>query len=90
VVALLRGLIARYQAPSEVRPSFESALREAEALIAQTPGLYDAWDTKALALWGLGDAAAAESAYQQARALNSDAGVVARVERLKRQLGIRN
>ena len=76
--------------------SFTAAIAHADALLAQTPELFDALDAKGLALCGLelvgthsGVGARhasplhdAIAAYRAARAVNRDAGVVARVVRL--------
>jgi len=77
--------------------AFTAAIAHADALLAQTPELYGALDAKGIALCGLhlssvstndetaqrkrmmGDAVAA---FRAARAINQDAGIVARVVRL--------
>ena len=87
VVALRQGDHATAQ------EAFSRAIREADAILAQTPDFYRALDAKALALAGLaictgsGDLRAAADAFRAARAVNRDAGVVARVLRLLDALG---
>ncbi len=87
VLALL-GVIARRQndAPA-ARQAFSAARTHAEEMLAHTPENLDALDARALALAGLGEIKDARAAYQAARAINSDAGVVQRVTRLLEQLG---
>jgi hypothetical protein len=69
------------------REAFTAAVVQADALLALTPEYYRALDSKGLALCGLAllgeDAGGlAADAYRAARAINREAGVVARVLRL--------
>ena len=86
VLALL-GVIAAQQGDVEVaREAFTAALVYAEELLALTPENVAALDAQTLALAGLGEIEAAHAAYQAARAVNSDAGVVQRATRLLGQV----
>ena len=85
-------LAARHMVALDITPSpsristpatwMPPALAHAEQLLALTPENFRALDAKALALAGLGERQAAQAAYQAARALNSEAGIVRRAERL--------
>lgn len=87
-VLVLLGLALLTDDREAARERFRAALGEADALLANTPELFKALDAKGLALAGLTviDGAAhlpqAIAAYQAARAINRDAGIVARVLRL--------
>jgi hypothetical protein len=99
-VHALRGVIALRQASQDLpgfgnlEGLFTAAIAHADALLAQTPELFDALDAKGLALCGLAVCDArnpisarnrvseAIAAFRAARAINKDAGVVARVVRL--------
>lgn len=88
VLALL-GLIALLHGDGiTAHESFAAAMRRANTLLAHTPQLYNALDAKGLALCGLAliegnqHLPAAIEAYRAARAINKDAGAVARVLRL--------
>jgi tetratricopeptide (TPR) repeat protein len=86
VLALL-GVIAAQQGDAEAaHECFAAARAHAEELLALTPENYNALDAQALALAGLGDVEAARVAYQAARVINSDAGIVQRATRLLAQL----
>jgi tetratricopeptide (TPR) repeat protein len=85
-VLLLLGVIALHQGErATARDKFIAAVNEADALLKHTRELYKALDTKALALCGLAllegaqHIPAAIEAYRAARAINQDAGIVARV-----------
>ncbi len=105
VLALL-GVIALRQAAvnpkglrdssglGDAREAFTAAIQHADALLAQTPELYDALDAKGVALCGLSLCGTGEgkgaiqlrpyvsdavAAFRAARAINRDAGIVARV-----------
>jgi hypothetical protein len=54
--------------------------------LAHTPEYFAALDAKVLALAGLGDIENASAAYQAARTVNSDPGIVQRATRLLSQL----
>ena len=83
----LLGLIALRQGDlPAARQAFSESLRLAEGLLADTPEFYKALDTKALALAGLGQTGPARLAYQAARAINSDPGIVQRAVRLLEQI----
>jgi tetratricopeptide (TPR) repeat protein len=92
VLALLGVIALRQDDLSAAREAFTAALAHAEGLLALTPENYDALDARALAFAGLGeigDAAlfdAARAAYQAARTINSEAGVVQRAVRLLNEL----
>jgi len=70
------------------REAFATALNQAHELLARTPQRYAALDTEGLALCGLAlcenaeHIPAAKEAYQAARAINSDKGIVGHVLRL--------
>ncbi|MBM3129758.1 MAG: tetratricopeptide repeat protein [Chloroflexi bacterium] len=98
-VAALLGIIAlRHAAQSAgaadvvaARAAFTAAIAHADALLAQTPELYDALDAKGIALCGLAlhngldrieRTNQAVETFRAARAINKDAGIVARVVRL--------
>ena len=85
ILALL-GVIAGRQGDSEAAGFFRQALDLLRGLLQATPDNYNALDTQALALAGLGDLAAARAAYQAARAVNRDPGVVRRAVRLLGQV----
>jgi hypothetical protein len=55
-------------------------------VLAHTPEHFAALDARALALAGLGEIEDARAAYQAARAVNSDLGIVQRATRLLNQL----
>ena len=82
VLALLGVIAARQGEHAAAQAAFAAALAHAEQLLALTPENFRALDAKALALAGLGERQAAQAAYQAARALNSEAGIVRRAERL--------
>ena len=87
-VLVLLGLALLADDREAAREHFTAAIGEADALLAHTPELFKALDAKGLALAGLAvieDAAhvpQAIAAYGAARAINRDAGIVARVLRL--------
>jgi tetratricopeptide (TPR) repeat protein len=88
VLALL-GLIASRQGTAvAAQEAFAAAVSEADGLLTYAAQNYFAWDTKGLALCGLtlcdgvNRTSAAIEAYMAARAINKDAGIVARVLRL--------
>jgi len=88
-VSAALGVVALRQGDhATAREAFTTTLRQASELLAQSPQLYAALDTKALALCGLAlcenpsHIPAAKEAYQSARALTSAPGIVARVIRL--------
>jgi tetratricopeptide (TPR) repeat protein len=88
VLALL-GLIALRQGDrAAAHESFATAITQADTLLAHTPQFYKALDAKGLALCGLAliegprHLPEAIAAYQAARSINKDTGVVARVLRL--------
>jgi tetratricopeptide (TPR) repeat protein len=88
VLALL-GLITLRQGDAlAAQEAFATAVSEADGLLAYAAQNYIAMDTKGLALCGLSlcdgvnRASAAIEAYKAARAINKDAGIVARVLRL--------
>jgi tetratricopeptide (TPR) repeat protein len=86
VLALL-GVIARRQNDlPAAREAFTAALAHADSLLAHTPEYFAALDAKALALAGLGESENARAAYQAARAVNRETGVVQRATRLLNQL----
>jgi tetratricopeptide (TPR) repeat protein len=86
VLALL-GVIARRQNDlPAMHEAFTAALTHAESLLALTPENFDALDAKAVALAGLGEVENARTAYQAARAINHEAGIVQRATRLLNQL----
>lgn len=86
----LRGVIALRQHDRDAaQQAFSAAIAAADALLARTPELYNALDAKALALCGLAlcddepaRVAEAVAAYRAARAINKDAGIVRREQRL--------
>jgi Tfp pilus assembly protein PilF len=86
VLALLGVIALRQNDPPAAREAFAAALAHAEGLLAHTPEYLGALDATALALAGLGQIEAARAAYQAARALNREAGVVGRATRLLGQL----
>ncbi len=61
------------------REALSAALQAADALLVHTPENYDALDARSLALTGLGG-------IEDARAINSDPGIVQRAARLLNQL----
>lgn len=82
----LLGIVALRQGErTAARQAFTTALRHANKLLAQTPQLYNVLDAKGLALCGLvlcegrQHLASAQQAFQAARAINANAGTVARV-----------
>ena len=76
VAALLQGDL------NAARDAFRAALNDSSRLIDLTPDQYEALDVKGLSLCGLGlcgepaRISAARDAYQAARAVTSDAGIV--------------
>ncbi len=86
VLALLGVVALRQNDAPAAREAFSAALAHADGLLAHTPELFDALDARALALAGLGQIEDARAAYQAARAINSEAGVVQRASRLLGQL----
>lgn len=87
-VLLLQGLALLGNDRDSARERFTAMIGETDALLEHTPELFKALDAKALALAGLAllDGAqhipAAIAAYRAARAINRDAGIVARTLRL--------
>jgi tetratricopeptide (TPR) repeat protein len=88
-VLVLLGLIALLAHDREAASSsLRAAMEEADALLAHTPELFKALDTKALALAGLAlldggqHVSAAITAFRAARTINRDAGIVRRLRRL--------
>jgi len=88
VLALL-GLIALRQGDAATaQEAFAEAISETDELLSYAAQNYDSLDTKGLALCGLticdgvNRTSAAIEAYRVARAINKDAGIVARVLRL--------
>ena len=88
-VSALRGIVALRQGDfSAARTAFSTALAQSRELLNQCPQLYDAWDAQGIAACGMAlceDAnhiSAATEAFQAARAINSDRGVVQRLLRL--------
>ncbi|MFL5802226.1 MAG: tetratricopeptide repeat protein [Roseiflexaceae bacterium] len=86
VVALLGVVALRQNDSPAAREAFSAALAHAEGLLAHTPDYFEALDAKALALTGMGEIENARAAYQAARAVNSDPGIVQRATRLLNQL----
>jgi tetratricopeptide (TPR) repeat protein len=86
VLALLGVVALRQNDAPAAREAFAASLAHAESLLTQTPEYLGALDARALALAGLGQIEEAHAAYQAARAVNSDAGVVQRATRLLSQL----
>ena len=86
VLALLGVIALRQNDLPAAREAFTAALTHAEGLLAHTPEYLDALDAKALALAGLGETDNARAAYQAARAINRDPGIVQRATRLLNQL----
>ena len=83
------GVIALRQGDTiAARAAFTTALKQANELLAQTPQLYGALDSKGLALCGLAlcegaqHVSAAKEAFRAARAITSAAGIVGQVLRL--------
>jgi tetratricopeptide (TPR) repeat protein/nucleoside phosphorylase len=100
-VSALLGVIAlRQNDKPTAQEAFMTAVAQAEALLVHTPQFYDALDSKALALCGLGVCVSgfatasrqqieeAKATYRAARAINKDAGVVKRVLRLLDALAV--
>jgi len=96
-ISALLGLITlRQNEIHPARQAFETAVSQADQILNQTPQYYTALDAKVLALSGLalceikkGENGnpqqyieSAKEAYQKARSINADAGVVRRVLRL--------
>ena len=88
VLALL-GLIALRQGDNPTsQEAFATAISETDELLSYATQNFNALDTRGLALCGLtlcssaNRASAATEAYRAARAINKDAGIVARVLRL--------
>ncbi|HEY0736053.1 MAG TPA: tetratricopeptide repeat protein [Herpetosiphonaceae bacterium] len=87
-VLVLMGLALMHDDRSAARARFTAAVGEADALLDHTPELFKAFDVKALALSGLAVLDGAQhvpeaiAAFHAARAINRDAGVVARTLRL--------
>ncbi|MBV9787740.1 MAG: tetratricopeptide repeat protein [Chloroflexi bacterium] len=87
-VLVLLGLALLADDREAAREHFTAAIGEADALLTHTPELFKALDAKGLALAGLAVIEGAEhmpqaiAAYGAARAINRDAGIVARVLRL--------
>ena len=86
MLALLCVIARRQNDLPAAREAFTAALAHAEGLLAHTPDNYGALDAKALALAGLGDIENVRAAYQAARAINREAGIVQRATRLLNQL----
>ncbi|MCP4345538.1 MAG: tetratricopeptide repeat protein [Desulfobacterales bacterium] len=96
ISALLGVITLRQNEIPLARQSFETAVSQADHILNQTPQFYEALDAKALALSGLalceimkGENGnpqqyieSAKDAYQKARTINADAGIVRRVLRL--------
>jgi len=96
-ISALLGLITlRQNEIPQSRQAYETAISQADKILNQTPQFYEALDAKALALCGLalceimkGENGnpqqyikSAKTAYQKARSINADAGVVRRELRL--------
>jgi len=96
-ISALLGLITlRQNKISPARQAYETAVSQADQILNQTPQYYKALDAKALALSGLALCEmmkgenrnpqqyieSAKAAYQKARGINADAGVVRRALRL--------
>jgi nucleoside phosphorylase/tetratricopeptide (TPR) repeat protein len=91
-IALLGVIALQQNDKPAAQEAFTAAVAQADALLAHTPQFFGALDSKGLALCGLalcrGDqliaptVEAAIAAFQSARAINKDAGVVGRVLRL--------
>lgn len=89
IASAVLGVVALRQGDSAVaREAFATALNQANELLAQSPQLYAALDTKGIALCGLAifegarHIPAAKESYRAARAVNSDVGIVGRILRL--------
>ena len=88
VLALLGVIVLRQGDAATAREAFAAAISETNQLLSYSAQNYTALDSKGLALCGLticGGAnrtSAAIEAYRAARAINKDAGIVARVLRL--------
>jgi tetratricopeptide (TPR) repeat protein len=88
VLALLGVIALRQGDRPAAQEAFAAAAAEADALLTHTAQYYDALDAKGLALCGLAlcstgaHLTAAAEAFQAARAINQDPGVVRRVLRL--------
>lgn len=87
-LALLGLIELRQKDPTAAQEAFAAAVSATDELLSFTAQNYAALDTKGLALCGLtlcdgvNRTAAASEAYRAARAINRDAGIVARVLRL--------
>jgi tetratricopeptide (TPR) repeat protein len=87
-VSTLLGLIALQQgAKDEAQTAFAKALTQTEAVLKNTPDYYEALEAKALAFAGLGEIENARAAYDAARKINSEPGVVGRAKRLLDSIG---
>ena len=82
-LSLLSGITQlRQDRPMAAAQEFRDAITQADELLEQTSGAYDALDTKALALCGLalttdpGKAAEAATVFRAARAITSADGIV--------------
>ena len=88
VRALLGVIALRQDDRTAVSDAFTEALGQAESILVQSAQNYKALDTKGLVLCGLtlcdqsNHITAAIEAYQAARTINCDSGIVARVLRL--------
>jgi len=88
VLALLGIIALRQGEHAAAEEAFTAAVAQADGLLAQTPQFFYALDSKGLALCGLAVVGSsdltglAREAYRAARAINKDAGNVARVLRL--------
>jgi tetratricopeptide (TPR) repeat protein len=83
------GVVALRQGDcSAAQEAFATALQQAGKLLTRSPQLYDALDTRGLALCGLAlcessvHVPAAQEAYRAARVITSDAGIVGSVLQL--------
>ncbi|HEY0607529.1 MAG TPA: tetratricopeptide repeat protein, partial [Herpetosiphonaceae bacterium] len=87
-VLVLLGLALMHDDHESARDRFTAAIGEAGALLDHTPELFKALDAKALSLSGLALIDGAQhvpeaiAAFHAARAINRDAGIVARTLRL--------
>ena len=86
VLALLGVIALRQNDTPAAREAFSAALAHAEGLLTHTSEYFGALDAMALALAGMGEIEGAHAAYQAARAVNSEAGIVQRATRLLNQL----
>jgi tetratricopeptide (TPR) repeat protein len=87
-LALLGVIAVRQGESAAAHAAFTAARSHAEEALAITPELYRMQDTLALALAGLGEIENARIAYQAARAITSDPGIVQRAAFLMEQVGV--